>query len=240
MKLFRTYETIDSTNKEAARLLASGRVFHGLTLLADQQTEGRGQYGRQWHAEPGNHLAMSIILLPENMSPADLPALSLKVNLAIVRALKTLFPLIHPEIKWPNDIYVNDKKLAGILIENNLTTGKVQHAIIGIGMNINETAFPSSIPNAISLRMITTSVHNITEIAKLIRQHVIDLIDQNSNEWKKEYDAVIFQLGKTTRFEDKENIFEATITGVDLDGKIILQKADEMKSYFAHEIKWVL
>ena len=144
MEHFRIFETLDSTNKEAHRLLASGQDLHGTAILTLQQTEGRGQYGRSWWAEPGSHLAMSVILQPGSMLPSQLPQLSMKTSLAVVRCLKTLDPKLNPLIKWPNDIYIGDQKIAGILIENSISSTKVQHCIIGIGLNVNEKKFPQN------------------------------------------------------------------------------------------------
>ncbi|MFZ1678638.1 MAG: hypothetical protein WAT91_15260, partial [Saprospiraceae bacterium] len=87
MEDLRIYETLDSTNKESYRLLASGQKLHGTAILTLHQTEGRGQYGRTWFSQPGNHLAISIILQPTHMPLEDLPLLSLKTSIAVVRSL---------------------------------------------------------------------------------------------------------------------------------------------------------
>jgi BirA family biotin operon repressor/biotin-[acetyl-CoA-carboxylase] ligase len=98
---------------------------------------------------------MSIIYVPDSLPIAALPTLSMKISLGIVNALTSIDPTIQPLIKWPNDIYASGKKLCGILIENALSGGKVQHSVIGIGMNVNEEEFPSTISNAISLYQLT-------------------------------------------------------------------------------------
>ena len=106
MEHLRIYNTLDSTNLEARRLLASGPVVNGLTILTKQQTAGLGQYGRKWIAEEENHLAMSIILIPHGLPASELPLVGMKTNLGIVMALKKLDAELNPKIKWPNDIYL--------------------------------------------------------------------------------------------------------------------------------------
>src|SRR5690606_25685545 len=105
-----------------------------------------------------------------------LPLLSMQVSLAIVQTLKSLDQTIHPLIKWPNDIYVDQKKLSGILIENALNASRVQHCIIGIGMNVNEKEFSDKAPNAISLFQITGKTFDIMQLASKVRQSVIDML----------------------------------------------------------------
>ncbi len=241
MNYFKIYETLDSTNKEAHRLLAKGPVLNGLTLFARHQTDGKGQLGRTWISEPGYHMAISIIYQPTTFRPHELPHLNMKISLGIVNALTTLIPGLHFMIKWPNDIYVRGKKLSGILIENSLAGRRVQHSIIGIGMNINEEKFPLEIPNAVSLRILTDQTYDPEIIALLVRKHVLSLLESSPFEWKTAYDEHIFGKGKRHSFISGENIFEATVSGISLDGHLLLQNdAGEIKSYASHEVKWVI
>jgi len=240
MELLRIYETIDSTNNEAARLLTAGGNLHGTTILAFSQTEGRGQYGRNWHTEPGLHLAMSIILQQKDMNTLHLPLLSMKISLAVLRAIMIIEDTIDPRIKWPNDIYVGTKKLAGILVENSLSSTKVQHSILGIGMNVNEVYFPEYIPNAVSLHMLSGKNYSLEQCAATIQKEVMNILDEPKEKWKPEYDQFIYGYGKKYSFEKNGEIILAKIEGVGNDGKILLQKQDgERLSYFAHELKWL-
>lgn len=232
---------MDSTNKEAARLIANQQAFHGLAILAREQTEGRGQYGRKWHASPGNHLAMSIILLPQFLDLDSLPLLSLKTSLGIVRSLFELTGEDLFQIKWPNDIYAKGKKLAGILIENSIASQKVRHCIIGIGINVNEDSFPPEIPNATSLHLLTGKTYEISEVGTQIRGSVMRLIEDPSLDWKGGYDKYIFGKNQIHTFRQNGSEFDAKILGVNSDGKLILQHVNgQQKSYANHEIQWVI
>lgn len=241
MDHLRIYNTLDSTNKEAQRLLAAGAVPNGTCLLTREQTEGKGQLGRAWYADTGSHLAMSIILTPQNLSAAELPLIGMKTSLGIVRALKQLDPNLHPLIKWPNDIYLQGKKLCGILIENALAGNKVQHIIIGIGMNVNERFFPEEIPNPISLFMVTGEQHDLYQVAELIRLQVMATVDVPDLYWKQEYDAHVLGMNQDNEFEYQGNILKATVLGVDEQGRILLGFGGSLtRSFFTHEIKWLV
>jgi len=241
MDNLKIYNILDSTNKEAHRLLAEGRVENGLTLLARHQTDGRGQLGRTWISEPDTHLAMTIIHQPARMSPSELPTLGMKVSLAIVKALKDLDPQINPLIKWPNDIYVDGKKLSGILIENSLSGSSVQHSIIGIGMNINESSFPPEIPNATSLLLITSQVCNILNVAELVRKQVLSILQSSPPNWKEIYDEYIFGKEKRNLFESNQDRFYACVEGVSLEGALILRiDTVEVRTYLSHQVKWIV
>ncbi|MBK9984741.1 MAG: biotin--[acetyl-CoA-carboxylase] ligase [Saprospiraceae bacterium] len=239
MEDLRLYETLDSTNKESQRLLVSGQKLHGSAILALDQTEGRGQYGRSWFSEPGNHLAISIILQPDYMLVEDLPLLSLKTSIAVVRSLSFFAPELKPLIKWPNDIYVGNLKLAGILIENSISSSKVQHSIIGIGMNVNESAFPSDLPNPISLFLLTDRKFEIIPLGEKLKEEMMKVLDEPIEKWKPEYDQLIYGLGIQKDFELNGKNVIATIIGVGTDGKLSLDIDGRSKSYFSHEIKWL-
>lgn len=240
MEHFKIYETLDSTNKEAARLLASGQFLHESVIFTHHQTQGRGQYGRSWFSEPGNHLAISIVLQPGQMLPEELPVLSMKVSLAIVRTLFALEPTLQPKIKWPNDIYINNKKIAGILIENSISNTKVHYCIIGIGMNVNESHFPKDLPNPVSLTLLTGKKYPIIPIAEMVREQLINILNEATEKWKPEYDQSIYGLGKKHEFQQNGKKLISKVLGIDMDGKIRLVAIDgESKSYFSHEINWL-
>ena len=241
MDYLKIYNILDSTNKEAHRLLAQGPVLNGLTLLANHQTEGRGQLGRTWISAPGHHLAMTVIYYPSGLNPSELPTLGMKISLGIVRALEELDASIYPLIKWPNDIYAQGKKICGILIENALSGSSVQQCVIGIGMNINENHFPEEIPNAISLRMLTGIRHDVPTIALRIRDHVLSILDNEPSHWKAEYDEHIFGKGNRFRFISNADSFEAEVKGISLGGHLELILDDgKIKSFASHEVKWVV
>ena len=239
MEYLRIYPSLDSTNKEAHRLLASGPVTHGLTLFTTHQTDGRGQMGRIWTAAPNQHMAMTIIYRPVSMPVSELPTLGMKISLGLVRALEKLNPAIDPKIKWPNDIYAGGKKLSGILIENALAGGKVQHAVIGIGMNILEDHFPEDLPNATSLLLCTGEKYDPQQVAIRIRNQVLTLLDDPDPFWKSEYDRYIFGLDEVFTFIKEAGSFPARVKGISAEGLLILEDEEKnVHAYATHEVRW--
>ncbi len=221
-------------------MLASGLNLHGTAILARHQTDGRGQYGRSWHAGAGRHLAMSIILQSTNLLLKDLPLLAMKTSLAVARTIHAMDSNLFPLIKWPNDIYIGDLKIAGILIENSISSTKVQHSVIGIGMNVNEIQFPANLPNPVSLYLLTGKEYDIDAIAENLRDQLLKFLDASLENWKPEYDELIYGKGKQNDFELNGQKISATILSVDDEGRILLDMGDHsIKSYFSHEINWL-
>ena len=241
MKFFRTYDTIDSTNEEARRLISTGGNYHGTAILAMEQNNGKGQYGRSWHSERGNHLAITIILQPPALPARELPYISMMTSLAVIRTLNNAVPAINAKIKWPNDIYVNAKKIGGILIENSLNAASVQYCIIGIGININEQSFPEHLPGAVSLFIVSGKKHDIIFMAEQLYEEVMHICNEPVEKWKTEYDNRLYGKGNDNSFLIGDTQIVARVNGIDNEGRIILEKQNgEVKSYFSHEIKWMI
>jgi BirA family biotin operon repressor/biotin-[acetyl-CoA-carboxylase] ligase len=239
MEYLKIYNTLDSTNKEAQRLLAAGQVSSGLTILARHQVNGRGQYGRVWVSAPKSHLAMSLVYKPINFDATALPTIGMKASLGIVRALREIDPQLSPMIKWPNDIYLEDKKLCGILIENALLGSRVQHSIIGIGMNVNESNFPQDLPNPTSLSLATGSSYDIEKTAIIIRQAVMDTLEETGTLWKEEYNQTLYGIERLHIFQTTQGKLEAKIKGVSLQGHLQLELPNgRIRPFATHELKW--
>ncbi len=138
------FDTLESTNKTAAEMLSLSKVQHGAVILARAQTAGRGQRGRTWIAEPGADLMMSVVLKPTSLRAEDQFMLGKLAALAVAEVVRALVPG-EVRIKWPNDVLVERRKIAGILIKNEVVGELVQSSIVGIGINGNSTAFPEEL-----------------------------------------------------------------------------------------------
>lgn len=148
-------EEIPSTNSYLAELCREGKVQEFHTIITDNQTAGRGQRGNSWESETGKNLTFSTVLYPTALEAKEQFLLSMTVAFAVVDALRNYTDGFS--IKWPNDIYWKDKKIAGILIENELEGKYITQSIIGIGLNVNQETFHSSAPNPVSLHQILGS-----------------------------------------------------------------------------------
>ncbi len=138
---------VDSTNRYVKNLIKSGKVFEGMVVWTIRQTNGRGQQGNTWLSNPDENLTFSMVLTPKNLPAQKQFYLSIITSLAVVDFLNTY--RIDAQIKWPNDVLINNRKIAGVLIENSLKGRRINYSIIGIGINIFQTDFP--IPTATSL-----------------------------------------------------------------------------------------
>ena len=146
---------VDSTNTYLKTLCENEILPEGTVVIAESQYAGRGQRSNTWESEPGKNIIMSLIFYPGFLSANRQFLLSQAVALALQEFISNLLPEEKTSIKWPNDIYVGDKKIAGILIESSWMGNQVKNSIVGIGININQDGFYH--PNAISLKMIMQS-----------------------------------------------------------------------------------
>jgi BirA family biotin operon repressor/biotin-[acetyl-CoA-carboxylase] ligase len=134
------YETLSSSNNEAIRLASSGAP-EGTVVVCREQTAGRGQRNNRWASAPGENITMSLILRPDGLAGDELFILSKAFSIAVVRTLNR-YGIETASIKWPNDIYVNTRKIAGILIEHSFFGNKLVFSVIGLGLNVNQVVFP--------------------------------------------------------------------------------------------------
>ena len=155
-------ERVDSTNDEARRHISE--IDNLSVVSALEQTKGRGQRGNRWSSQPGENLTFSLVVKDFRIKANEQSAISQATSLSLVDLLSR--HEIKARIKWPNDIYAGDEKICGILIENSLKGLEIDWSIIGIGLNVNQTAFPEDLPNPTSMKLCTgnSNPYNTREI----------------------------------------------------------------------------
>ena len=215
----------------------------GTVVITDYQTAGRGQKGNSWESERGKNLTFSILLHPNHIPPGKQFILSQLISIAIVGVLKKYDR--HFTIKWPNDIYWKEKKIAGMLIEVDLTGSSLSNAIIGIGTNINQRHFKSDAPNPVSLTQITGKEHNLSELLEKILDSIVDEYNKytpdNEEEIRQKYMALLFRNKGVYPYLYGEEIFNASIEGIEPNGQLILKKENGSIHTFAFkEISFVI
>jgi BirA family biotin operon repressor/biotin-[acetyl-CoA-carboxylase] ligase len=239
-------EITDSTNRYAAALISEKEINEGTIVLARCQSAGKGQKDNVWESEAGKNLTFSMIL-----SPVFLPAekqfyLNKIISLAIGDYLKSAIKNIQDiKIKWPNDVYVADKKIAGILIENFLLGDKNNYSVIGIGVNINQKKFLSDAPNPVSLTNITGEVYDTDEVLTNLRNSIEMRYEQLRNgqftEIDSDYLNILFRFGKFFPYEINNKKMQAKIIGINLFGKLILEtEAGDKIECDLHEVVWII
>lgn len=223
----------NSTNSLVKEMLARGEWPQGEHFLyAGYQTAGRGQTGNSWESEEGKNLLCSILLPPDK----KLYFLNIAVSVAVIRLIDEQLT-----IKWPNDIYWKDKKLAGILLENAIIGSEVKYAIAGIGLNVNQTKFVSNAPNPVSLKQITGKEYDMDQLMKDLFEAVNTVLNEPEDVIWSEYKSHLYRREGYWRFEDKNGSFEAHIEDVLPTGEIVLSdKNGQVHQYGFKQIKYIL
>ena len=236
-------EETDSTNKYLNELCNKQCVEELTTITANFQTSGRGQRGNSWESEAGQNLMFSFVLYPTFLKARRQFLLSQIISLAIKEELERYVSNIS--IKWPNDIYWHDKKIAGILIENVLSGSTFSRAIIGMGLNINQKNFYSDAPNPVSLYQITGRTYKIEKIldefTEAFGKRYTDTFTNSSDRIHKEYIATLYRNDGVYPFYSDGNIFHASIADVELDGHLLLStESGEKKRFAFKEVSFLL
>ncbi len=213
----------DSTNKYAAGLIADKKIEKPTLIYTLQQNSGKGLGQNTWHSQAGKNLLFSLVVFSDIKAEEHFK-LNMIVSLSICEFL--LLKGIEVKIKWPNDIYCQNKKIAGILIENNICGNLIESSIIGVGLNLNQIEYPSELKNPISLKQIKNTVYDIDIEAKLIAQILIDKLEQFKSKSfttvLKYYNKKLYRFGLFSKFRDKDEEFSGRIKNVNDNGQLII------------------
>ena len=232
-------DTVDSTNNYTANLQKEGKIQHGTVILADEQTAGRGQRGASWTSSAGENLLLSVYLTPDNLSVVNQPALTQFISLSLIDFLRKIG--ISGKIKWPNDIYANDQKIAGILIENSIRSSYISASIIGVGFNVNQQSFEGV--NATSLKLQNEQHFQLKEVLFSWIQEMnllwAELTKGNLKLLESRYKQELYLLNESAFYLDETGEFEGIVRDVDNQGYLILEKNTELEKYDLKEIRLV-
>ncbi|MEQ1587636.1 MAG: biotin--[acetyl-CoA-carboxylase] ligase [Cyclobacteriaceae bacterium] len=228
-----------STNTLAMDLGQRESIVEGTVVITDNQHSGRGQRGNQWVSEPGKNLTFSLILRPGFLRPDQQFRLTMVMSLAVTDFVKSKVP-DSVKIKWPNDVLVNERKICGILIENSLSGDTIQSAVAGIGLNINQTSFPSL--NATSIKQETgkdyTLENELPLLLQAIEERYVQLLDGKINLLENDYLTNLYRKGELHVFNTMAGALNGMIEGVDQRGRLILQTSEGKQFYDLKEISF--
>ncbi len=230
----------NSTNALLWELNRQQSLPEGFVVQAGFQTAGKGQIGNSWESEPGKNLLFSMVLYPTHIPVDRLFLISQLVSLAIKQTLDEYADGIT--VKWPNDIYWNDKKVVGILIENSLQNNKIKSVVIGVGLNVNQKVFVSNAPNPVSLLQITNKRQNRKMLLQKIQQNIIGLYKElNAEKIRSEYAKALYRKTGFYLFKANEETFLARIHSVHSDGQLELEtESGERKGFYFKEVQFVV
>ena len=231
-------DRVDSTNNFAANLISSQLCQNGTAILSEEQTAGRGQRDQIWESESNRNLLCSYILLPDNVSVELLPYYNWMLSLALLETLQ--FFNVSAKIKWPNDIFVNGKKICGVLLENQISEGWIKSMILGVGLNVNQTEF--KIDSATSLKLETQIDFEIDK--------VFNVLNEALNKWaaillddpeviKEEYLKSLYLLNTNAQYKIEGRLVIGCIKSVNHLGQLLLSIDGEEKLFNHKEIEFM-
>ena len=233
-------DAIDSTNSYLRQLSVIEAVEDFTVVIANHQTHGRGQMGSRWRSQPSKNLMVSVFKDVSFLALEHHFFISMVVALSILKALK-MFQIKNLKVKWPNDILSENKKIGGILIENVVEQTKINAAIIGFGINVNQTKF-DHLPQASSLRLISGRVFDREEVLQAILvklDHYFKILERKQFDiLKTAYEQYLFRKDKPSTFKDShEELFAGYIKGVSNAGNLqILVEDDIIKEFDLKEV----
>ena len=231
-------DSVNSTNRYALSLKKNSFFKEGLVISANSQSHGEGQRGSKWESKTSKNLLISIVIEPKLKIFKQFDLVKI-VSLGITDFLSE--NLIKSYIKWPNDIIINKKKLAGILINNVISSDNITHSVIGIGMNINQLFFKDYSIKATSLALLLKKKLSIDDV----KLKLLDAIFKRLQSYRvnkdihDDYIKCLFRHEKISTFKLKNNIIKGKITGVNADGLLIVAFKKQIKEFNLKEIQLI-
>ena len=230
-------ESVDSTNNFAANLINEGLADNGAVVMADFQTNGRGQRSNSWESDAGMNLTASFIYFPANLTLSEVIQINWWVSLGVINCLNGMG--IKAKIKWPNDIYVDDCKLGGVLIETTNQSNTVKSVIIGVGINLNQTVFNRQ--NATSIKKLRGTFTKTEDVLWML----CDSLTRYENELgdynllKESYENNLYRLREKSPFQLGNQRVEGEIIGVSAQGQLKIRIAEEVQLVEHGQLTWI-
>jgi len=220
-------ETLDSTNSYAEQMIAEGDAGNSFCVVADKQTSGKGRGNNQWDSEGGKNLTFSIVCFPEFLMAEKQFYLNKAVALSVHEYISNLANQKDVAIKWPNDIYIGNRKVAGTLFQTSVQGAILKNVIIGIGINVNQEKFPENLPNPTSIFLETSKKTELepalNQYLDIFAQYYGWLAEKRFEDINKHYIKKLFRFGQRGLFEFEKKPIRAVICGVDEYGWLQLR-----------------
>jgi BirA family biotin operon repressor/biotin-[acetyl-CoA-carboxylase] ligase len=235
-------ERVDSTNTYLKQLVSNNEVLKdGMVVTAYEQYSGRGQVNNKWLSEPGKNLTLSILLNPSFVSVKNQFDLNKAISLGVLK-FATHFLGNKVKIKWSNDIYWEDNKIGGILIETFLSGNNIKYAVVGIGININQDYFSNNI-NASSFSLITGKKFSLEHCRNILFEYIefyyLKLKDGDMDEINEDYHNALYRLNIKDFYRANGEIFTAELIGVTQQGLLRLVNHDTEQLFNFKEVEFI-
>jgi len=238
---FIVLDSVDSTNNYAMAQIHAGTALHGTSYFAYDQLSGKGRLAKTWQTEKGKNIILSIVLNTSFLAVYQQFHLNVAVTVACIDFFNKY--INNNAIKWPNDIYWNDSKAGGILIENVIRGASWQWAVVGIGININQRTFQNNLPNPVSLSQITGETYDVVNLAKELQRHVMNRFDALKKDGHENlfsiYNHFLYKRDIQVRLKKDNIVFDTEIVGVNDQGQLLTRDVME-RSFNFNEVEWLL
>lgn len=236
-KVFLNFDTLPSTNEYALDLLSKNKPSEGTVISTPHQTAGRGQYGSRWNSEGGKAITLSVIFRPVFLNISQQFDLNIAVALAVHDLIRKNAPDVDLHIKWPNDIYIGNKKLGGILIQNAISNKKIASSVVGIGLNINQLEFSPELPNPTSLLLSTERKYDcdtlIQDLCTNLEARYLQLKAGKIEDLKNDYYQTLYNFKIPAKYERADGQqFTGVITGISPEGRLCVQNERGVEEVF--------
>jgi BirA family transcriptional regulator, biotin operon repressor / biotin---[acetyl-CoA-carboxylase] ligase len=250
-KSYKYLPSCHSTNETAIEILENQSVEEGFVVCTSDQTKGKGQRGNIWESESGKNITMTLILKPTFLKAIDQFKLNMAVSIGIYNGIcnflenQTSLQLNENlKIKWPNDIYIGNSKIGGILIENNILGSNINTTIIGIGLNVNQLSFSNANASSLKSKLGCMEDFSLELLMETIFEHIeqiyLELKTMEFSELQSKYHSLLFRKDEWHPFLRNGILFNGKIVGVDQYGKLILDTIDGEQGFDFKEISFVL
>ena len=233
-----------STNTYAIEMLSKARPDEGCVIITGHQTSGKGMDSNAWESEKGKNLTFSLILYPSFGADRQF-ILNKAISLAIYDFLKSELPGQSISIKWPNDIYIGDRKACGILIQNSVIGNRLDYVVVGIGLNVNQTLFVSDAPNPVSMKMTGGMEYDLNlALRKLlisIFKRYAQVKPDTNRKIENEFHSALYRMMEWHDYLLRGSRVKARITGTNAYGQLMLEtETDTILVCDIKEVKFVL
>lgn len=236
------YDTLDSTNIFSQELVSKSNPTEGTTVIAHYQSSGKGQYGRVWAAKAGENLTLSIILLPSFLEIRHQFYLNIISSLAVADILE-YYVKDNVKIKWPNDVYIGNNKICGILIQNNLQGQKIVNAVVGIGINVNQEKFHKDIPNPTSIKKETKDQVDLIELRALLfgsfEKYYNELKGGKLIDLRMQYQERLYKRNIPSRFKINDQPIDGVIHSINDLGQLVITIDGKEETFSKTEIQYL-
>ncbi len=241
-KVLLHFPELASTNAYALNLVSKNKPSEGTVISTYKQLQGRGQIGSKWESEPDKNITLSIILYPTFIEARRQFILNQVISLAVYDFI-TKYTDKTVKVKWPNDIYIENNKVSGILIQNSLSSSYLRSSIIGIGVNVNQVNYSTNASNATSLKLVTHQDFILDDLVaslcKCVEVRYIQLRSGFNQKLNDDYLKNLYRYQKKSLFQRANgSSFEGSITGISAIGKLLIRHADGEEAFGLKEISF--